>query len=226
MIERTCSTASAACRKRQPAPWYKKRKIGRQKVSKCLTPKEYDELLEAWPHARRRGTPLNTFITIRPREIDQLTPAERWQLWQKTYNQLTRYARYKQFEFVALWVRESDRDLPGMGEHLHALMWIPDKHWDHFNNTVKGWFDGPAAVNIKPASQATRRNRNGKALSAIGYLTKAAPPQRTRYNPTILYRLSGPILGRRSGMTRNLKPKAIAVWRAQQAIRNEFQVAA
>jgi hypothetical protein len=224
MIERTCETAPAARPKRQPAPWYKKGKIGRRKVGLCLKPKEYDELHEGWVHARRRGTPLNTFITIRPIEIDQLAPLERGKLWQKTYNQLTRYARYKDFEFVVLWTRESDRPA-GTGEHLHTLMWVPDEHWKHFKKRVKGWFDGSFAVDVTRASQAIRWE-GGKIHSMIGYLTKAAPPQRTRYNPTILYRRSGPILGRRSGMTRNLKPKAIATWRARQAIQNEFRTAA
>jgi hypothetical protein len=85
-------------------------------------------------------------------------------------------------------------------------MWIPDEHWEHFKKTVKGWLDGPVVVKIKLASQGTRWNQNRKALSAIGYLTKAEPPQRIYSNPTLLYRPGRPILGRRSGMTRNMKP--------------------
>ncbi len=112
------------------------------------------------------------------------------------------------------------------GEHLHVLLWVPHEHQRHFRKIVTDWLDGRHAVVIKPADQFTSWSDNGKKEhSAIGYVTKAAPPQRTRYNAQIAYEKSGPIRGKRAGLTRNLSPKAIAAWRARKANDNEFRPA-
>ena len=49
---------------------------------------EYDALHEAWHDARRRGTPLNTFVTLHPAGINDLTPDERWKLWRRILKKL------------------------------------------------------------------------------------------------------------------------------------------
>jgi hypothetical protein len=204
-----------------------KRKVPKhKKISLVLTPDEYDDFHAAWVHARRRGTPLNTFVTFRIADIDLMTPDERQDLWASIRKKLDQYARYRGFELVQAWVRESKRVTKtlGEGEHLHVLIWVPEEHQRHFRKTATGWLDGLYAVVIKPADQVTYRSDNGKkVLSAVGYTTKAAPPQRTRYNPQIAYEKSGPIQGKRSGLSRNLMPKAIAAWRAQKANDNTFR---
>lgn len=205
----------------------RKRKIPKhRKISLVLTPAEYDAFKAAWTHAPRRGTPLNTFVTFRPAGVDAMTSEERWRLWSWLLKKLDQYARSQGFELVRGWVRESKRISKTMaeGEHLHVLLWVPHEHQRHFRKVVTGWLDGRYAVVIEPADHVTYLSDNGnKVLSAVGYVTKAAPPQRTRYNPLIAYEKSGPIQGKRAGLTRNLMPKAIAASRAQKFNDNEVR---
>jgi hypothetical protein len=191
-----------------------------RKISLVLSPEEYDTFHGGWFHARFRGTPLNTFVTFRLVGVDDMTPDERWKLWSKILKKLDQYARSKDFEPVKGWVRESKRITKtiGKGEHLHVLLWVPEGLEWHFRKTVTGWFEGRHAVVVKPASQITRASRNGKkAHSAATYVTKAAPPQRTYNNPTLAYEKSGPIQGKRAGLSRNLMPKAVTTWRPRRA---------
>jgi hypothetical protein len=157
-----------------------------------------------------------------------MTPEERWTLWSKMLKNLDQYARYRGFELVQAWVRESKRisKTKGRGEHLHVLIWIPEEHQRHFRKVTTGWLDGRYAVVIKPADQITYVSDNGKKyLSAAGYITKAAPPQRIYNNPGLAYERSGPIKGKRAGLTRNLMPKAIASWRTRKINDNELRPA-
>jgi hypothetical protein len=170
-------------------------------------------MLQGWHHARRIGRPLNHLLTIRPAELDALELAERHEAWQRTYKKLEQYARTKGFEWTAAWARESDRDT-GDGEHWHILCHLPDGLTDHFETTVRRWFAGPREVDLRLADQFVRRDRKrGKIASAATYITKAAHPHSIYGRPEIPYRPSGPVFGKRGGVTRNIGRKAGETWR-------------
>jgi len=184
----------------------------KRKTSLALTREQYIELNEGWHHARRIGRPLNYMLTIRPADIDALEPAERQALWQRTYKKLEQYARTKSIEWTAIWSRESQRPT-GRGEHWHILLHLPNGLAEHFESTVRKWFTGRHEVDLSPRDQRTRFVK-GKAENAATYVTKAAPPTIT-YRSTVPYRPSGPIFGRRAGITRNIGSKAVGAWNAR-----------
>jgi hypothetical protein len=201
--------------------WHSRRKIGRRKVNRSLSAEVVASLTEAWYFAARLGLNCNQFATIRPHDINSLTPPERQVRWQDILNKIAQFARDHDFEGVYIWSRESD---PGTGtnEHLHVLTHIPPKLVRRFRETAFGWFSKAAEIDIKPANYRIRRTASGKQRSAIGYLTKNSP--QAAYGRPREYRKGGPILGKRAGCSRNIDVSARAIWEARRAIRREFGI--
>jgi hypothetical protein len=160
-------------------------------------------------------------VTIRPHDIDDLTPPQRLERWQDIHNKIAQFARDHDFECVHIWSRESD---PGTGtnEHLHILTHVPPKLIQHFRGTTYGWFSGPTEIDIRPANYRVRWTASGKQRSAIGYLTKNSP--QAAYGRPREYRKGGPILGKRAGCSRNIDAPARAAWEARRAIQQEFGI--
>ncbi len=95
----------------------------RRKETKGLSTNQVKELNSAWHHAARTGRPLNTLITVRPLDIDDLTPTKRCQVFAAFRNKLSGYARNRNFPPTYAWSREINSE--GTGEHMHILMHIP-----------------------------------------------------------------------------------------------------
>jgi hypothetical protein len=201
--------------------WHRRRKIGHRKVSRSLSAEVVANLTEAWYFAARLGLNCNQFVTVRPHDINDLTPLERQVFWQDILNKIAQFARDHDFEGVLIWSRESD---PGTGanEHLHVLTHVPPKLVRRFRKTASGWFAKAAEIDIKPATYRTRWTASGKQRSAIGYLTKNSP--QAAYGRPREYRKGGPILGKRAGCSRNIDASARAAWEARRAIRREFGI--
>jgi hypothetical protein len=98
------------------------------------------ELNSAWHHAATIGLPLNSFVSVRPIDIDDMSPAERCRRFAVIRNKLGVYDRLRGFEPTSIWSREVNPD--GTGEHLHVIAHIPRKHLSDFEKTVLGWFPG------------------------------------------------------------------------------------
>jgi hypothetical protein len=189
----------------------------RRQTTKGLDKDQVQDLSDAWHHARKIGLPLNVMVTIRPTDIDNLDSDARCRLWETIRNKLGVYARLKGFPFTAVWTRESNPD--GTGEHIHILMHVPNRHRAHFDDTVHGWYPGPAETDVRPAHQRIRFTHNNRRMSAIGYLTKQMTSQ-AWYRRGLIRKPGGPILGRRGGSTQNLAWKAReAHWRSREPAR-------
>lgn len=202
--------------------WQRKRKIGRRKVSRSLSADVVANLTKAWYFAAQSlGLNCNILATVRPHDIDNLTPLERIALWHDILNKIAQFARDHDFECVHIWSRESDPDT-GTNEHLHVLTHIPPKLIRRFRATASGWFARPAEIDIRPANYRIRRTPSGKQRSAIGYLTKNSP--QAAYGRPREYRKGGPILGKRAGCSRNIDARARAAWEARRAIQREFGI--
>lgn len=186
--------------------------VHRQRETKGLNTNEVKNLNAAWHHAAKIGRPLNALISLRPLDIDDITPRERSQLFAGFRNKLGVYARGRGFPPTFAWSREINPD--NTGEHIHVLMHVPKRHRQHFEETVTGWFPGPAEMDVTSASQHTRISRNGKRLSAIGYISKQMTPQ-AWYKRGLIRKAGGAILGKRSGVSLNLDWRARADFRAE-----------
>jgi len=81
------------------------------------------ELNSAWHHAATIGLPLNSFVSVRPIDIDDMSPAERCRRFAVIRNKLGVYARLRGFEPTSIWSREVNPD--GTGEHLHVIAISP-----------------------------------------------------------------------------------------------------
>ncbi len=101
--------------------WTRKRKIGRLKESRSIPARTVSNLTNAWYFAAQGlGLNFNLFVTVRPKDIDSLTPRQRITRWEEIRNKIAQFARDHGYECVLIWARESD---PGTGrnEHLHVL---------------------------------------------------------------------------------------------------------
>jgi hypothetical protein len=181
--------------------------------TKGLNTDQVKELNYAWHHAATIGRPLNAFLTIRPIDIDDMSPGERCRVFSAIRNKLGVYARLRGFEPAFIWSREANPDGTGTGEHLHVLMHIPAKHRADFEKTVFDWLPGAAEVDVGKAHQRTRIASNGKRHSAVGYISKQMTPQ-AWYGRGLNREPGGPILGKRGGTTKNLDRRARAAFRA------------
>jgi hypothetical protein len=201
--------------------WAKKRKIGRLKVSRSIEAKVVWNLTSAWYFAAQGlGLNFNLFITIRPRHIDTLTPPERITYWQRVLNKIAQFARDHDFECVLIWSRESD---PGSGrnEHLHVLTHIPRGMRAAFERAAAGWYGNSVEIDTRPATYRVRRTRKGVRRSAITYITKNSP--QAAHGTDRDYRKGGPILGKRTGCSRNIDAPARARHQASQDARRAIQ---
>jgi hypothetical protein len=202
--------------------WYRKRKIGRRKVSRSLSAEVVANLTEAWYFAAQSlGLNCNLFVTVRPHDINDLTPLQRQERWQDVQNKIAQFARDHDSESVYIWCRESD-PVAGTNEHLHMLTHIPTKLIGLFKDNASGWFAKAAEIDIRRADYRVCWTASGKQRSAIGYLTKNSP--QAAYGRPREYRKGGPILGKRAGCSRNIDVSARAAWEARRAIQREFGI--
>lgn len=180
-----------------------------RRTSRTLTVDETSKIHRAKKHAEDIGFPLNWFMTIRPAANDNLTPEERQESFKATLKHLDQHCRNHGFPFRAAWVRESKADTNGLGEHAHIALHLPKGEEQALEAAMRRRFEQPHEVDLRRTSQAIRASRRGEALSFASYMTKAKPTH-LRRNAT--FRRSGPILGARAGVTRNLGPSAIERW--------------
>ena len=188
----------------------------RRRTTKALNTDEVKELNAAWYHAGRIGRPLNVLVTVRPIGVDEMSPADRCVLFSKIRNKLGVFARGKVLSSTFVWSREINPD--GTGEHMHVLMHMPSRHRAKFDELVTGWLPGPAEADVRTAHQKTRFTWDGRRLTAIGYVAKQMTPQ-AWYRRGMVRKAGGPIVGKRSGVTRDLD------WRARDAFREAWAAA-
>lgn len=201
--------------------WQKKRSIGRRKVSKSLSATEVGHMFKAWHFAQQIEMPFNRFVTVRPRVINDLSPAQRITHFEGVRNKLAQFARDNRFSPIIVWSRESTRGT-GEDEHLHALVHVPEPLLDRFDEVGSGWYGGgdEREIDLREADYVLERQPSGRLHSAITYLAKNAPGVASHRNYT--YRLGGPILGKRAGWSRNIGPAAQARHEARHHVRAEF----
>lgn len=174
--------------------------MNRRKNTSGLSTDDVRNLNSAWHHARTIGLPLNTLVTFRPID-DTFTPAELGSLFAKIRNKIGVYARQHGFQPAFAWSREVNPD--GTGEHLHMLVHIPSRWLDHFTTTAIGWMPDAQAVDVQRAHYSVIKARDGKAHSAVGYISKQMTPQ-AWWRRGLRRVAGGKILGKRGGVSANL----------------------
>lgn len=182
----------------------------RRRTTKGLDTDQVKELNNAWHHAATVGRPLNVMVTVRPLDVDEVSPADRCRLFSRVRNKLGVFARGRKFPVSFAWSRESNSD--GTGEHMHVLMHVPSRHRAKFDDLLAGWLPGPGETDVTTARQKTRFTWDGKRLTALNYIAKQMTPQ-AWYKRGLLRQAGGPITGKRCGVTRDLDWKARAAFR-------------
>ena len=205
---------------RPPSPWYRQRKVGLRKVSRCIRLKRtVVALLDAAAHAERLGRPLNLFISVKPTEMDEMPAEDRPRYWQQLICAIGQPLRNAGLSVTHLWSRESCRLFnDGRSEHLHLLIHIPNRKMrrkiEAYLNTR---FKQAGDVDIRPASTAAKRTSNGRYHCIVTYVLKNMSPSVAR-GTSMSYRPGGPILGKRCGCSRDIDSRAVAEWRARYRI--------
>jgi hypothetical protein len=212
----------------QARSWTEKRKIGRKKVGRSIAGRQVKAIDEAWWFAKAIGLPLNRFLSIRPHGIDGVPAEDRSNLWSRYRNKLAQFARDNGFAFACIWSRESE-PMTGNKEHLHVLMHVPPKLQKRFDAMIRRWSDAldlqkdreggggsnSAAIDCRPANYRTHRTRSWKKRNVVTYITKNSP--QAAWTKERSFQKGGPIVGKRTGMTRILDQNCIA--RHQQKLR-------
>lgn len=201
----------------QTRPWYERRengrlRHGRKAITKVIADDMIVAMLDAAEHANVIKAPLNTFVTIRPANIDDVPAKKRSEFWQVELNRISRLLARNGITQVYIWSRES-RIPDGTAEHLHLLIHLPKSMVEKLRSCLLDRYPGPGEVDVRPASDVARMAENGKYLSAVTYVCKAMS-QRARRKSNQPYRPSGPVMGKRAGMTRNIDAKAVAAYRS------------
>ncbi|MBK3664900.1 hypothetical protein JJE66_27190 [Bradyrhizobium diazoefficiens] len=202
--------------------WTTKRRIGRRKVSRSIPGRAVRALEAAWHFSRAIAKPMNRFVTIRPSDIDECTPVERIEIWQRWRNRLAQFARDNGFPFTSIWTRESEPDT-GRKEHLHLLMHVPRKRLAQFDELMAAWDGGTEQILNEPADYGTKVTDTGRYKNVFNYLTKNSP--QAAYKRKRYFRSGGPILGKRFGTTANIGGKARAVAEVRGGLRRDLGLA-
>jgi hypothetical protein len=182
-----------------------------------LKPKHCRALEHAWHQAEKDGYPLNAFITIRPPH--NLTPDEHVEFVNKFWNRLANWSRRRTTVHCIL-VREAAPNGKnfGVGEHFHALVHVPQGHFNSLKTAVESWHPEPGEAFVKRANHSIGWTPQGKIRSSLGYLTKQRSPQ-AWYLTNYTRKPGGKVLGKRYRISANLraKPIALAVPAAERA---------
>jgi hypothetical protein len=184
--------------------------VNRRKPQGELDRDHCKALQHAWIEAFNRGYPLNAFITIRPPNANDLTPDKRAELIDKFWNRLAIWLR-RRTTFYCILVREAapnGKDF-GIGEHFHALVHVPHRHFNSLKMAIASWHPEPREALVKRADYKVRRTQQGKITSAFGYLTKQRSP-RAWYLTDYTRKRGGKVLGKRYRISANLRAKPIA----------------
>jgi hypothetical protein len=182
-------------------------------ITKVIADDVVEAMLDGTRHAGVIKAPLNTFVTIRPANIDNVAPEKRSAFWAAERNRISEFAKYHGHDPVFIWSRES-RPGDGLGEHLHLLMHLPKPLMPALRSRLQRRYGEPNEVDVRQASDVARPASNGKMMSAVTYVVKALSPQ-ARRKSSQPYRKSGPVVGKRAGMTRNIDVSAVAAHRAR-----------
>lgn len=197
----------------------RRRKAKRDDRRRCRTTmtipkKDYEAGMTAWGIARINGRPLDTLITLRPANIDDMTMPERRDWFMRRIKSLGQWFadNDNRPEFTALWSREArrigtGRSATALGEHIHILVHTGDHRAD-LERMLRKSLKGRTEVDVRPATQDVMRLECGWLGDAATYVLKAVNQQVWRTYRTTPHRPSGPIYGARCGWTNNLDAAA------------------
>lgn len=193
--------------------------MNRRQSVKALTGDEVCALEHLWIYAHRRGSPLNTFITVMTDGFDLLSPQQKADARGRILNNLGQFARRKGFDVVYLWTREA-RPYGG-GEHWHILLFVPVEHYKTLRLCAKGWLP-LGEIDIRRADYRVGQDGTGKKRSVLLYVAKQMSPQASYKRPWRRTR-GGAVVGARWGCSRSLvaEKRAQLDWLAEKRRRRK-----
>ncbi|WP_262027069.1 hypothetical protein [Microvirga sp. Mcv34] len=182
--------------------------MNQRKLSHALGPADVRMLSETAHAAERLGLPFTALVTIHFGLV-MPPPADPGRyLRREVINRFGIWFRRRDIIWTALWVRENF--IGQYREHVHLLVHIPRKVWGAFAAAAQRWWPQPGAVDVRRAYNVERTLR---------YLSKQLSPQARFAFRGLIWRESrcrytgarlAPVLGRRFGMTTNLKRHLLA----------------
>jgi hypothetical protein len=190
-----------------------------RRLCKALDHEDVRELIEAEHFAGKRGKKLNTTITIHPKLLHEYpTDLGRW--LSSLLNKLRIHCERAGFGYYAIWVRESYEG--ERREHLHVLMYVPEKQQDTLEAALRRWLPGEDEV-VELGRPEYRRDRFGRLVNkAVTYLLKQMTPQawfalekrvRREKQCRVTHAPVAAVMGKRWGTSRSLnKATRKAFW--------------
>jgi len=184
-------------------------------------------LKNACRHARERGHPLNTLVTLAPYPGSLPMPQARAADLNRLRSYLVGWLRRKgATSLVALWVWQSD--VTGRNPHVHVFMHCPSRLRNELEHALVPLY--PAGViDVREGGDIRRMHPSGLWGSTLDYLCRFKSQQAWWADGGKTYRASirdekgrrrgikSPITGKRWGCTRNISPRAVGAHLAAES---------
>jgi hypothetical protein len=212
--QRRQATTPTKRRKRKSRRKARRNDRRRCRATLTISKKDYEAGRTAWTIAQMQGRPLDTLVTLRPANIDDMTMSERRDWFMGRLKSLGQWFSDNDNRppFTALWSREArrigtGREATAPGEHAHILVHAGN-HRDALERMLRKSLKGKNEVDVRPATQEVLRLECGWLGDASTYVLKAVNQKVWRSHRETPHRPSGPIYGTRCGWTNNIAPAA------------------
>jgi hypothetical protein len=192
--------------------------MNRRRLRKALDHHEVRALFDAEHFAKKIGRPLNTRIHLHPGCLDKY-PDDIGDFFKTFFNKLRIWSQRRGFGYHAIWVRENYEG--SRREHLHVMLNVRVTRRDNTNRkalleALDRWFPEGGAVEVDTPTFST--DEMGRTTNAgLTYILKQMTPQawfsvgkqvRRENKDRKTGSPVGPVLGKRSGVSRTLDIRA------------------
>jgi hypothetical protein len=174
-----------------------------RKPQKALTHHDVRALHEAAHVAKRHGVRFNTALAIHPGKLANPRQPMAEFVRREVVKRLGDFFRNNRVSFWGVWVRENYAE-PGR-EHVHVVLHVPPRLKRRIEAAVARWWPEPDAAHLQDVHDL----RGLLAYVSKQMSSRAAYAVRFRIRRETACRRNGalvaPVLGRRLGMTANLR---------------------
>ncbi len=185
----------------------------RRQLSKALSHHDVRDLDEAVHFAEKRGKPITATLTVNPAVLESY-PDDLGKWTGMFLNKLRIWCERAGFGYFAVWVRENY--VGERREHLHVLLYVPERHREAVEAAARRWLPGRESV-VQLGRPKFRRDRLGRRTNkALTYVMKQMTPQawvalnrnvRREKHCRHTGEAIAPVLGKRCGVSRSLNKR-------------------
>lgn len=192
--------------------------MNQRRLHRAIGPCEVRILRSAVYEASRHGHPLNVMLTLHPGMLKG-PPSDPGRYFQAALKKMGNWFRRKVGPWWALWVREN-YDAANR-EHLHLLIHVPPRLRSEFMKAVTRWWPQPkvaVADDVDDPQEALAymlKQMTSQAHFALRWMVRRETQSRHDCAKV------APVLGKRTGMTSNLRRLVQARVRSKPVVRGQ-----